>query len=289
MEKRERIERIKNQRHAAKLERRANKGMEQFPDDPSDEARRLRLIMEQMDKKGLLNQEEKEKVFGQGGYLEQAEQKAAQSRKVVKIKGKSSKKKSERSVWHRAAKWASVAAIFCVSIVVLTMSSEANREYVKDTVQYYIGDDVLVKSSDGKDNVIRGVSEVEMRADIKEKLNIDVPKFQYKPQDMEFVEYEIYNNDKMAMIYYNIKREKVTLCASEVDNDKYNMKFYDGGRVDGIQIDYEEFKVEIFENLDKSNNQKRYSAKWERGDIHYRLSGNIKKEEFYKILKKMTF
>ena len=97
MEKRERIERIKNQYHAAKLERRANKGMEQFPDDPSDEARRLKIIMEQMDKKGLLNQEEKEKVFGQGGYLEQAEQRADESRKVVKIKGKS-KKKSEKSV-----------------------------------------------------------------------------------------------------------------------------------------------------------------------------------------------
>lgn len=288
MEKRERIERIKNQRHAAKLERRANKGMEQFPDDPSDEARRLRLIMEQMDKKGLLSQEEKEKVFGQGGYLEQAEQKAAQSRKVVKIKGKS-KKKSERSVWHRAAKWASVAAIFCVSIVVLTMSSEANREYVKDTVQYYVGDDVVVKSSDGKDNVIRGVSEAEMREDIKEKLNIDVPVLRYKPTNMKFVEYEVFDNDRMAIAYYMIEKEKIALCMSEKDNAKHTIEAYGGDKIDTISDRHHEFFIDIFENSNKDNNQKKYYAKWESNNYSYTLWGMPKREEFYKILKKMTF
>ena len=288
MEKRERIERIKNQRHAAKLERRANKGMEQFPDDPSDEARRLRLIMEQMDKKGLLNQEEKEKVFGQGGYLEQAEQKADESRKVVKIKGKS-KKKSEKSVWHRAAKWASVAAIFCVSIVVLTMSSEANREYVKDTVQYYVGDDVVVRSSDEEENAVRSVSEAQMREDIKGKMDMEVPVFQYKPQNMKFIQYEIFEDDKMAFVYYSIDEKKVILCVSERSNIKHNTKIYNGELIDTIEIPGEKFLVNVFENLDKNSKQKTYSAKWERENIIYRFSGNIEKEEFYKILKKMTF
>ena len=288
MEKRERIERIKNQRHAAKLERRANKGMEQFPDDPSDEARRLRLIMEQMDKKGLLNQEEKEKVFGQGGYLEQAEQKAAQSRKVVKIKGKS-KKKSERSVWHRAAKWASVAAIFCVSIVVLTMSSEANREYVKDTVQYYVGDDVVVKSSSEDENVVRGVSEAEMRADIKERLNIEVPKFQYKPENMRFVEFEIFDSDKRVLIYYMVGKEKVVLYIRDNSNKKNEMDIYNGNLVDNIKIMDKNFYINIFEDIDKNNNQKSYSAKWEIEKVSYQFSGMVEKEEFYKILKKITF
>lgn len=288
MEKRERIERIKNQRHAAKLERRANKGMEQFPDDPSDEARRLRLIMEQMDKKGLLSQEEKEKVFGQGGYLEQAEQKAAESRKVVKIKGKS-KKKSERSVWHRAAKWASVAAIFCVSIVVLTMSSEANREYVKDTVQYYVGDDVVVKSSGGKDNVIRGVTEAEMRDSIKKKLNIEIPKFLYKPKGMVFNGYTIYENDGFALIYYTIQDTKIILAISDGDDDKQAIKAYDGEQIDMISDRYDNFYIEIFENFDENAKFKTYSAKWERDKTSYTLAGIKKKEEFYKILKKMTF
>ena len=288
MEKRERIERIKNQYHAAKLERRANKGMEQFPDDPSDEARRLKIIMEQMDKKGLLNQEEKEKVFGQGGYLEQAEQRADESRKVVKIKGKS-KKKSEKSVWHRAAKWASVAAIFCVSIVVLTMSSEANREYVKDTVSYYVGDDVVVKSSDGKDNVVRGVSEAEMRADIKEKLNIEVPIFRYLPEEMKLVKYEIYDKDKMALVYYTIEDTKVTLAISGKYDDKQNIKIYDGDKIDIISDRYNEFFINIFENVDKNSGLEVYSAKWERKSVIYRFSGMKKKQEFYKILKKMTF
>lgn len=285
MKKREHVEEIKNRYEAAKLERRAKKGMDQFPDDKADEARRLRIIMEQMRKKGLLDQEEEEKVFGPGGYLEQAEQRAANSPKVVVIKEKTEKK----SVWHRAAKWASVAAIFCVSIVVLTMSSEANREYVKDTVSYYVGDDVVVKSSDGKDNVVRGVSEAEMRADIKEKLNIEVPIFRYLPEEMKLVKYEIYDKDKMALVYYTIEDTKVTLAISGKYDDKQNIKIYDGDKIDIISDRYNEFFINIFENVDKNSGLEVYSAKWERKSVIYRFSGMKKKQEFYKILKKMTF
>lgn len=259
--------------------------MDQFPDDKADEARRLRIIMEQMKKKGLLDQEEEEKVFGPGGYLEQAEQRAVNSPKIVVIKEKTEKK----SVWHRAAKWASVAAIFCVSIVVLTMSSEANREYVKDTVSYYVGDDVVVKSSDGKDNVVRGVSEAEMRADIKEKLNIEVPIFRYLPEEMKLVKYEIYDKDKMALVYYTIEDTKVTLAISGKYDDKQNIKIYDGDKIDIISDRYNEFFINIFENVDKNSGLEVYSAKWERKSVIYRFSGMKKKQEFYKILKKMTF
>ena len=285
MKKKERVEKIKNQYKAVKLERRAMKGMDSFPDDKEDEARRLRMIMEQMSEKGCLTQEEKEKVFGPGGYLEQAEQEAAKSSKIVWIKEVPVKK----NIWHRAAKWASVAAIFCVSIVVLTMSSEANREYVKDTVSYYIGDNVVVKESGGKDNVVRGVSEAQMRADIREKLNIEVPVLRYQAKDMKFQGYSIYENDKVAMVYYTIEGEKVVLCMSNNDNNKQKTKVYDGELIDTIETYGKKFSVNIFENSDKNTNQKSYSAKWKREQVEYRFSGVIKKAEFYKILKKMAF
>ena len=285
MKKREHVEEIKNRYEAAKLERRAKKGMDQFPDDKADEARRLRIIMEQMKKKGLLDQEEEEKVFGPGGYLEQAEHRAANSPKVVVIKEKTEKK----SVWHRAAKWASVAAIFCVSIVVLTMSSEANREYVKDTVQYYVGDDVVVKSSGGKDNVIRGVSEVEMRKNIKENLNIDVPIFHYQPEEMALDGYEIYNEDGIVFIYYTVERKKITLRISNSGSKNSNTKTYDGKMIDTIWGNYNKVSIDIFENFDENGYFKTYSAKWEKDKNSYILMGGTQKEEFYKILKKMAF
>ena len=284
MKKREHVEEIKNRYEAAKLERRAKKGMDQFPDDKADEARRLRIIMEQMKKKGLLDQEEEEKVFAPGGYLEQAEQRAANSPKVVVIKEKTEKK----SVWHRAAKWASVAAIFCVSIVVLTMSSEANREYVKDTVSYYVGDDVVVKSSAGEDNLVRGVSEYDMRVDVKEQLNLDVPVFQYKPEEMQFVEYEIYNQDGMALVYYLIEDKKIVLYISDDNNKKSNMKTYDGKLIDTIFNDYNIIPIDIFENSNEDGTQS-YYAKWKKNDCSYIFIGMPQKREFYKILKKMTF
>ncbi|MDY4769409.1 MAG: DUF4367 domain-containing protein [Lachnospiraceae bacterium] len=285
MKKREHVEEIKNRYEAAKLECRAKKGMDQFPEDRSDEARRLRIIMEQMKKKGLLDQEEEEKVFGPGGYLEQAEQRAVNSPKIVVIKEKTEKK----SVWHRAAKWASVAAIFCVSIVVLTMSSEANREYVKDTVSYYVGDDVVVKSRSDSEQVVRNVPESKMRADIKEKLDIDSPVFQYKPENMKFMQYEIFDDDKMAFVYYSIDEKKVILCLSKGNDGKNNTKIYDGELIDTLEVEDENLNINIFESIDKSTDLKVYSAKWERKSVIYRISGIREKQEFYKILKKMTF
>ena len=283
MKKKERVKKTKNEYEAEKLERRAMRGMDRFPEDQEDAVRRLRVMMEQFDREGKLTGEEREKIFGPGGYLEQAEQ-AAKSPRVVQVEVP-----AKRSIWHRAVKWASVAAIFCVSIVVLTMSSEANREYVKDTVSYYVGDDVVVKSSGGKDNVIRGVTEAEMRDDIKETLNMDVPAFRYKPEDMEFDGYTIYENDKVALIYYMMKDKMMVLTISEEYDAKQTNKIYNAEKIDTIPDKYHEFSIEIFENLDKADDSKVYYAKWEKNENSYTLVGMKEKDEFYKILKKMSF
>lgn len=285
MKKKECVEKIKEECEAVKLERKAMQGMEHFPADEADEARRLRLIMEQLRRENRLTQEEEEKVFGPGGYLEQAEQRAAGrtgtagDREVPK----------KRKVWHHAAKWTSVAAVFCASLVLLTISSEANRQHVADVVNYYIGDDVVVKSRSDSDQTIRNVTETEMKTDIEEKLDMEVPVFPYKPEEMRFVKYEIYENDKVAIVYYEIEGEKLVLCMSGDNGGKQNAKFYAEKVIDKIYMEYQELSIDIFENTDKSNESRSYSARWERENVTYRLSGKIKKEEFYKILKKMVY
>ena len=168
------------------------------------------------------------------------------------------------------------------------MSSEANREYVKDTVSYYVGDDVVVKSSAGEDNLVRGVSEYDMRVDVKEQLNLDVPVFQYKPEEMQFVEYEIYNQDGMALVYYLIEDKKIVLYISDDNNKKSNMKTYDGKLIDTIFNDYNIIPIDIFENSNEDGTQS-YYAKWKKNDCSYIFIGMPQKREFYKILKKMTF
>ena len=160
---------------------------------------------------------------------------------------------------------------------------------MKDTVSYYVGDDVVVKSRSGEDNAVRGVSEAEMRADIKEELNIEVPVFRYKPEEMELKKYEIYDKGSRILIYYSLAREKVVLCIVEGDDDKHDIDAYDGELVDTIQNIDQNLSINIFENLEKESGEKKYSAKWERENANYRLSGIKEKEEFYNLLKKMTF
>lgn len=285
MKKKECVEKIKEECEAVKLERKAMQGMEHFPADEADEARRLRLIMEQLRRENRLTQEEEEKVFGPGGYLEQAEQRAAGRTETAGDREVPKKRK----VWHHAVKWASAAAIFCASLVLLTISSEANRQHVADVVNYYIGDDVVMKSRSDSNQTIRDVSELEMRTEIREKLDIEAPIFQYKPKGMKFVKYEIYDDDKMVLVHYDVEGEKLVLCMSENNGGKQNAKFYAGKVMDTVYVEYDGFSADIFENTDKSNGHKSYSAGWERENVMYRLSGMVEKEEFYKILKKMVY
>ena len=106
---------------------------------------------------------------------------------------------------------------------------------------------------------------------------------------MKFAEYEIYDKDKMALVYYMIEDTKIVLAISEKYDDKQAIKAYDGDRIDVITDRYDNFSINIFENIDKNSGLKVYSAKWERKSVIYRFSGMEKKQEFYKILKKMTF
>ena len=137
--------------------------------------------------------------------------------------------------------------------------------------------------------MVRGVSEAEMRADIKKKLNIEVPVFQYKPQGMKFDGYTLYESDRVALVYYIIRGRKLVLDISEKDANKNHTKFYTGKEIDTIWTDYTRLAISIFEDSDENSQQKSYCAKWKEQEVNYRLSGSVEKEEFYKILKKMMF
>lgn len=294
-------------KEAEELERKAMEGMDDFPFDPEDEQRRFRAIFEELRDRGLLTEEEEQQVFGDSEYLDLSVERystpeeikkniEATDQKSIKIddkkreEGKRKKKSANRwkRVSHNLGKCAAVAVVVCGGIFALSMTSEANRQYVMDTVRYVSGKDVRIKVSNGDNIIIRDNSETEMRRDIKERLGIDVPIFKYKPQNMSFEGYEVYEERQCVFLYYELKDSKIILCASIMDGKELAIEGFEGDEMGTVDIAYGTLQANVYENNDDESGKITYSGIWKRENVLYRVSGDVE-EEFYKILKKIVF
>lgn len=101
------------------------------------------------------------------------------------------------------------------------MTSEANRAYFVKNVRYLMGDDTRVLVYNDDTNESDNMEEYKAIQDIEEKLGIDMPEFYYRPQGLEFRDYEVnttvdnarieYNYQKNIIAFLLIKREKIQL------------------------------------------------------------------------------
>lgn len=252
-------------------------------DADADQKRRLRVIMEELRAEDKLTEEEEEKVFGRGGYLERIE-----AGEVLNAgKHKKERKKRKRKWTAGLAKVAAVVVLIAGCIFAANMSTEANREHLVDKLWTIRGNGVVV-SIDNEDNRIQNRTEEEARQDILEQVQIEAPFWDYRDEEMSFQGYEIFQENKNAFMYYIVRNEKIVLQMFEKQGKETAYYQFEGDSTETIDIFYDQIKVRIshYENEDGSTN---YDAQWEYKNVIYKLSGCAKKEDFYKILKKMNF
>ncbi len=303
-------------KEAEELERKAMEGMDDFPFDPEDEQRRFRAIFEELRERGLLTEEEEQQVFGDSGYLDLGygiEQTTASNEKIENnrdndIKNSKNNEKITRigerqgeeadrkrkigNTWKKitghVGKCAAVAAIVCGSVFAMSMTSEANRQYVKDTVSYAIGGDTIVKVSNGDESLIRGVEEYQVKEDIEKKLGVSVPIINYRPQGMSFEGYEIYEQFNYAILYYNLNDYTLVLYVASDTDLIESAKLLEGKNIPERVTTYNNIEVQVLEDEDGIG-MPTYTAYWEFNNTYFQLNGKIKKEELKKILKKITY
>ena len=115
-------------------------------------------------------------------------------------------------------------------------------------------------------------------------------RFGYRPENMDFAQYEIDNNQNRAVLLYEYNGQII----------QYSMYMNNTDSSYGqTEIDYltDEYKIETQENIvvnvqeyDIANYEKnRYMAEFEYMDAQYRLIGLMEKEEFDKIIKNLIF
>lgn len=207
------------------------------------------------------------------------EKQAERQKKIVK-RAKTTKH------WVRTAKAAGVVLVVGACVFGASMTSEANRIRVVETISGIrnTGDTTWVDNGEDRKYTEEDLDEVKKQ--ISDVLRIAVPEFYYIPKGMEYDDITILDATQMAVIIYQYHNQFVYLhlAANEKDLSEGNWKDREKVKVetldDVIEVDMGTIAV---------NDEENYYAKWKYKDAYYQLSGQIEKEEILKILSEMQY
>lgn len=190
----------------------------------------------------------------------------------------------------KVIKWAAVAAVTVFGIFGVSMSSEANRAYIMETVDSMMGDDVGTKMNN-EEMLQREVTEEEAKADIEETLAVELPEFFYFPEDMNFKAYEIDEEAKIGVVQYLSGENIVTLIAFPSDKRATAFALSDSGDALG-DIDSKIFNAvhsTLWKVQEDGDEMPTYVLQWDYKNVYYELTGKISEAEMRKIAENIMY
>lgn len=191
---------------------------------------------------------------------------------------------------HRLGKVVGMAVVCVACVFAASMTSEANRKYLVNSVRVWSGDDTKTVVDNDDSNEKANVDEDEAIADIKEKLGVEMPIFYWRPQGLNFKSYELKASLDVARIEYEYEENIIVLYIDKQSSDiASNISSMHGDKQEIIDSEGTDSGIvlEKIENKDDKNSN--YVARWYKNNVEYVFSGKIDIEELKKILKNMKF
>lgn len=190
----------------------------------------------------------------------------------------------------RFGRIAGIAGLCLICVFAASMSSEANRKYLVNSVRILSGNDSQFITDNSSDNEHATTEESDAIADIEEKLDVKMPEFYYRPYGMEYMTYEISEPASAAKINYQYDNNIVTFyidkqnqsTASNINSSNGEEKIID-------TIEKEGYKVTLKKLQEQNEKNLIYVAQWEYNGCAYSWSGKFRIEELKKIIKEMKF
>ena len=214
---------------------------------------------------------------------ENAEHEASDS-KIIEIK---SRKTGVR--WHQLGKAVGMAAVALACIFAASMTSEANRKYLVNSMRIWSGDDTKTVNYNDDSNENANLDEDKAIVDIEEKLGIEMPRFYYRPQGMQFENYEVEELLEVARIEYKYNDSVIILYIDKQnESSESKMNSRHGDESGTVVVNEEGTQVSISE-IEDIDEKACYSAEWTKDSVMYCLSGRMDIKDLKKIIKEMKF
>lgn len=185
---------------------------------------------------------------------------------------------------------AGIAGLCLICVFAASMSSEANRKYLVNSVRILSGNDSQFITDNSSDNEHVATEESDAIADIEEKLDVKMPEFYYRPYGMEYINYEIREKTSFSKIEYEYKDNILLFYIDKQNKDVAS----DISSLNGTEkiidtIERDETDIIIKELRDAEDESFTYAANWTYEGVSYTLSGKIELDELKKIIKYMKF
>ncbi len=204
------------------------------------------------------------------------------------------REEKEGKVCYRRKKrkyWVVSLAAVLVIVLGVGVNSVGSKSYWKTLWDRLLGTDP-VKIMNVEDMEIQETEdgdELTAYKEIKEKLNIQPVRMFYKPDDMELVDYKIYEEMLSAQLLYKYQDEviKYVLYINSSDSSWGEKK--EDKKINEYTVSISGVEVRVSEFLVADSSENRQAANFEYQGVHYQLKGVMKTEEFKKILENLYF
>lgn len=181
-----------------------------------------------------------------------------------------------------------IAAVVVLCVFLVTMSSEANREYAVGVINAITGSRWGIYVEDAEKNTIKySEDEREAYKNIEEQLGILVPQMQYRPSGMEFKSYQINTDKKSGAIFYQYGETIIITYLYGRTRDVAMQQTFNAHIIDKIEIDTLELQVNLYEL--ENEEEDFYAGEMEHNGCYYVIVGKIEKGEFKKMLQNIIF
>ena len=188
----------------------------------------------------------------------------------------------------RFGRIAGIAGLCLICVFAASMSSEANRKYLVNSVRILSGNDSQFISYNDDSNENASTKESDAIADIEEKLDIKMPEFYYRPYGMEFLDCEINDKAYFAKLEYQYEENvEVFYIEKQKQETTSKIKSLSGTEVIVDEIVNGDLKIAIKELEDETDKEPTYVASWTLGECTYSWIGKMHLNELKKIVKEM--
>lgn len=184
-------------------------------------------------------------------------------------------------------------AVALVAVLGVGITSFGDGGFMAETVDRMLGGrkttNINSESDDTDVTQQEEIAEEEVLQRIKDEFGFDPVRMDYKPLNMEMVDYILEPSFLSATLYYQYEENVFMSFMAPVYQD-----FSFGYDIEDTVVDeyvktVENVEIQVTEYVIEKSNEQEFSARFEYKDVTYILTGIIKKNEFEKILESLHF
>lgn len=206
----------------------------------------------------------------------------------IETEQKENPKPKKKSMPRKIGQWAAMLVLCLVGIFGFSMTSQGNRVFLVNKVEEFFGKKTDVRM-DNKNTLVLDRDEEKARDDIEKTLMIEVPEFYYMPDQMHFLEYEVFIDSEVATMYYQYGEKVISFYMSSNNKESVENNSIDGELTDQVNLVRDNIQIDIWTLSNDVNNEKAYCAQWLYKNTYYSVQGYLDLKDFKKFIENIVY